>query len=226
MVDAGPVVIWQARPELDDLRSRLDEIRTGVLTMQKTVALGASRPLIGPPPGEQWQSDLMDSPHHPVPSHTLARQVTPHYTWDDLVLPADRTRQLHEIADQVRHRTLIHSSWGFGRTVGAGGGLAVLFTGPSGTGKSMATAVLAHDLGLDLYEIGVPAVLGANIAETERHLAQVFDQVAARDAVLLLDDVDVLVGGTAADRYGNNHAATSYLRQLLERAPSSMSLVA
>ena len=30
---------------------------------------------------------------------TLARKITPHYTWDDIVLPADRLRQLREICN-------------------------------------------------------------------------------------------------------------------------------
>src|SRR5581483_5754259 len=83
----------------------------------------------------------------------LAVAITPHYTWDDIVLSADQMTQLREIHDQIRHRNLVYDSWGFGGKLAMGKGLSVLFAGPPGTGKTMAADVLAHELGLNLYKI-------------------------------------------------------------------------
>jgi hypothetical protein len=146
----------------------------------------------------------------------LAGRIAPGPGWDDLVLPADRTDQLREIVDQLRHRAVVHEAWGF---AGSGGGLNVLFTGPSGTGKTMAASVLAHTLGLDLYKIDLATVVSKFIGETEKHLSRIFDEAATSNAVLFFDEADALFGKRtqvrdAHDRYAN--LETSYLLQRLE----------
>ena len=58
--------------------------------------------------------------------------------------------------------------WGFSARIAAGAGVKALFAGPSGTGKTMAAAVIARDLGLDLYRIDLSAVVSKYIGETEK----------------------------------------------------------
>lgn len=149
----------------------------------------------------------------------LAQQITPHYTWHDIVLPADRMEQLREIANQVRYRALVYEAWGFERKVAGGRGLSVLFAGPSGTGKTMAADVLAHDLGLDLYKIDLSTVVSKFIGETEKNLARIFAEAATSNAILFFDEADALFGKRsqvrdAHDRYAN--LETSYLLQKMD----------
>jgi SpoVK/Ycf46/Vps4 family AAA+-type ATPase len=149
----------------------------------------------------------------------LAQWITPHYTWHDIVLPADRMEQLREIANQVRYRAVVYEAWGFERKVASGRGLAVLFAGPSGTGKTMAADVLAHDLGLDLYKIDLSTVVSKYIGETEKNLARIFAEAATSNAVLFFDEADALFGKRsqvrdAHDRYAN--LEISYLLQRME----------
>jgi SpoVK/Ycf46/Vps4 family AAA+-type ATPase len=149
----------------------------------------------------------------------LARQIRPHYTWDDIVLPADRMAQLREISNQVRYRGLVYESWGFQRKVAGGRGLCVLFAGPPGTGKTMAADVLAHDLGLDLYKIDLSTVVSKFIGETEKNLARIFAEAATSNAILFFDEADALFGKRtqvrdAHDRYAN--LEISYLLQKME----------
>ncbi len=149
----------------------------------------------------------------------LAQHLTPHYTWDDIVLPADRTEQLREIANQVRYRAQVYEGWGFQRKVAGGRGLSVLFAGPPGTGKTMAADVLAHDLDLDLYKIDLSTVVSKFIGETEKNLARIFAEAATSNAILFFDEADALFGKRtqvrdAHDRYAN--LETSYLLQKLE----------
>ncbi|MFY1698896.1 AAA family ATPase [Solwaraspora sp. WMMA2101] len=150
----------------------------------------------------------------------LAQQITPHYGWHDIVLPADRMQQLREIANQVRYRALIYESWGFERKLANGRGLAVLFAGPSGTGKTMAADVLAHELGLDLYKIDLSTVVSKYIGETEKNLSQIFAEAATSNAVLFFDEADAMFGKRsqvrdAHDRYAN--LEVSYLLQRMEQ---------
>ncbi|MGQ0778511.1 MAG: ATP-binding protein [Pseudonocardiales bacterium] len=149
----------------------------------------------------------------------LAQHITPHYTWDDIVLPADRMEQLREISNQVRYRALVYENWGFERKVAGGRGLCVLFAGPPGTGKTMAADVLAHDLGLDLYKIDLSTVVSKFIGETEKNLARIFAEAATSNAILFFDEADALFGKRtqvrdAHDRYAN--LETSYLLQKME----------
>lgn len=149
----------------------------------------------------------------------LAVQITPHYTWDDIVLPADQMAQLREIYDQARHRNLVYGSWGFGGKLAMGKGLNILFAGPPGTGKTMAADVVAHALGLSLYKIDLSTVVSKYIGETEKNLARIFAEAMTSNAILFFDEADALFGKRtqvrdAHDRYAN--VEISYLLQKME----------
>jgi SpoVK/Ycf46/Vps4 family AAA+-type ATPase len=149
----------------------------------------------------------------------LAQKLSPRYGWDDIVLPADQLAQLHEIADHLRHRTLVHEAWGFDAKLTMGKGVNVLFTGAPGTGKTMAADVLACTLGLDLYRIDLSMVVSKYVGETERNLARIFAEADTSNAVLFFDEADALFGRRtqvrdAHDRYAN--IEISYLLQRIE----------
>jgi SpoVK/Ycf46/Vps4 family AAA+-type ATPase len=100
-----------------------------------------------------------------------------------------------------------------------GRGLAALFNGPSGTGKTMAAGILARALGLDLYRIDLSNVVSKYIGETEKSLARIFAAAEASSAILFFDEADALFGKRsevkdAHDRYAN--IEVSYLLQRME----------
>ena len=149
----------------------------------------------------------------------LARKVTPHHRWEDLVLPADRLQQLRDICDHVRHRSVVYEEWGFDRRLSLGKGLSILFAGPSGTGKTMAAEVVAGQLGLDLYKIDLSTIVSKYIGETEKHLSRVFAEAENANAILFFDEADALFGRRSEvrdshDRYAN--LEISYLLQKME----------
>lgn len=147
----------------------------------------------------------------------LATRIRPERTWHDLVLPDHQTSQLRELVVRVRHRAQVYEEWGFRPT--AAKGLVALFSGPSGTGKTMATEILAGDLGLEIFRIDLSAMVSKYIGETEKNLARVFDAAEGASAVLLFDEADAVFGKRTAvtdahDRYAN--VQTSYLLQRIE----------
>src|SRR6185369_9113294 len=93
----------------------------------------------------------------------LARKVEPHYTWQDIVLPSDQLSQLKEVCDHVRTGRVVYGDWGFDRKLSLGKGLNALFSGPPGTGKTMAAEVIASELGLELYRIDLSQVVSKYI---------------------------------------------------------------
>jgi AAA+ superfamily predicted ATPase len=149
----------------------------------------------------------------------LAQKIEPRYRWDDLILPPDRMAQLREIADAVKFRARVHDDWGFGAKLALGKGMCALFTGPSGTGKTLAAEVIAGELALDLYKIDLAAVVSKYIGETEKNLSRIFAEAEASNAILFFDEADALFGKRsevrdAHDRYAN--IETAYLLQRLE----------
>jgi SpoVK/Ycf46/Vps4 family AAA+-type ATPase len=79
-------------------------------------------------------------------------------------------------------------------TAARSNGITTLFTGSSGTGKTLAAEALAHELQTDLYRIDLRAVVSKWIGETEKNLNQLFDDAGRNGAVLLFDEADALFG--------------------------------
>jgi hypothetical protein len=149
----------------------------------------------------------------------LAQRIDVRATWEEIVLPAPQLAMLREIAVHVRQRAKVYQVWGFAQKCARGLGISALFTGVSGTGKTMAAEVLANELRLDLYRIDLSQVVSKYIGETEKNLRHVFEAAEEGGAILLFDEADALFGKRAEvkdslDRYAN--IEVSYLLQRME----------
>ena len=150
---------------------------------------------------------------------SLARRIEPLYTWPDIVLPPDQMAQLREICSHARHRNIVFGNWGFDRKISYGKGLNVLFSGPPGTGKTMAAEIIANELKLGLYKIDLSQVVSKYIGETEKNLSRIFNEARMTNAIIFFDEADALFGKRsevrdAHDRYAN--IEISYLLQKME----------
>jgi hypothetical protein len=148
-----------------------------------------------------------------------AIRIEPKADWDSLVLPEPQLHILRQIALQLRHRTTVLEDWGFADRYSRGLGLTALFSGGSGTGKTLAAEVLARTLDLDLYQIDLAGLVSKYIGETEKNLKRVFDAAEDSGAILLFDEADALFGKRTEvkdshDRYAN--LEVSYLLQRME----------
>ena len=149
----------------------------------------------------------------------LGQRIEPMAKWDDLVLPELQKATLQEIAVQVAQRQKVYERWGFAQKSHRGLGINALFSGESGTGKTMAAEVLAQALQLDLYRIDLSQVVNKYIGETEKNLKRIFDAAEGSGAILLFDEADALFGKRSEvkdshDRYSN--IEVSYLLQKME----------
>jgi SpoVK/Ycf46/Vps4 family AAA+-type ATPase len=70
----------------------------------------------------------------------------------------------------------------------------VLFSGPPGTGKTMAAKVIAHELQLDLYKVDLSGVVSKYIDETEKNLSKIFHEAETSNTILFFDEADALFG--------------------------------
>ena len=154
----------------------------------------------------------------------MAQRIAPCVRWDDLVLPKLQKEMLRQLAAQVRHRMKVYETWGFSGKGNRGLGMSALFTGGSGTGKTMAAEVLARELELDLYRIDLSAVVSKYIGETEKNLKQVFDAAEEGGVLLLFDEADALFGKRSDVRDSHDRYANIEIGYLLQRMESYQGL--
>jgi len=148
---------------------------------------------------------------------TLAHRLEPGVTWDDLVLPAADLRTLQQIAEQVAHRSTVYEKWGFNRKMSRGLGISALFAGDTGTGKTMASEVIAMHLRLDLYRIDLSSVVSKYIGETEKNLRRLFDAAENGGAILFFDEADALFGKRSEVKDSHDRYANIEINYLLQR---------
>ncbi len=140
-------------------------------------------------------------------------------SFEDLVLPEHAGATLRRLVSWARHRDEVLAD---GRLVDVGGkgtGIAALFSGSPGTGKTLAAHVIAAELGLDLYRVDLSAIVDKYIGETEKNLERVFHEAESLNVLLFFDEADALFGKRsdvkdAHDRYANQEVA--YLLQRME----------
>ncbi|HKG81907.1 MAG TPA: ATP-binding protein [Beijerinckiaceae bacterium] len=157
----------------------------------------------------------------------LARRLEPDPCPDDrpfscldrVILPQQPQAQLRSLIQHVRFSRKVLDDWGFGALVDAKG-VAALFTGESGTGKTMAAHAVASELATDLFAVDLAQIVSKYIGETEKNLDVIFDDAERAGAVLLFDEADALFGKRSAvsdahDRYANIEVA--YLLQRMQQ---------
>jgi SpoVK/Ycf46/Vps4 family AAA+-type ATPase len=149
----------------------------------------------------------------------LAKKIHPRYAWEDIILPKDTKNQLKEVAGHIKYRGIVYSDWGFDRKLSIGKGLNILFSGPSGTGKTMAAEIISKEVQLDIYKIDLSNVVSKYIGETEKNLSKIFKEAETSNAIIFFDEADALFGKRsevkdAHDRYAN--IEIGYLLQKME----------
>jgi hypothetical protein len=213
--------LWQRAlgPSAVNFNGALDAVSQHFMLSARTIASTAS--MISSEGDSDWSQELWNrcrSLARPK-LDDLAERIVPATGWDDLVLPEVQKQTLHQIVSQVRHRMKVYEEWGFALKGRRGLGVSALFTGESGTGKTMAAEVLAGELKSDLYRIDLSAVVSKYIGETEKNLNRVFRAAEEGGVLLLFDEADALFGKRSDvrdshDRYAN--IEVSYLLQRME----------
>ncbi|MFO0606335.1 MAG: ATP-binding protein [Polyangiales bacterium] len=149
----------------------------------------------------------------------IAQVVEPAADPDDLILADAQAELIRQVEAHVRHRQRVLDAWGFARRESRGLGVSALFHGPSGTGKTLASEVIAKRLAFDLVRVDLSQVVSKYIGETEKNLRRIFDAADRGGCVLLFDEADALFGKRSEvkdrhDRYAN--IEVGYLLQRVE----------
>lgn len=191
--------------------------------VQQTVSLAQARATLRNPaePKPSFSDVLAAGRDLTTPNmQRFAIPIEPRFGWDDLVLPAEQLKQLHSVSARLQFRSTVNRAWGFGAKLSRGAGISVLFTGPTGTGKTTAAEVLALDLSMRLFQIDLATVVSKYIGETEANLSVIFREAEVSQSLLFFDEADALFGKRtevkdAHDRYAN--IEVNYLLQRIEQ---------
>jgi hypothetical protein len=154
-----------------------------------------------------------------------AKLLTTSLHWDDLVLGGEVMHEVALLTTWIQHGHTVLHDWRLGRVLKPG--YRSLFHGPPGTGKTLTASLIGKATGLDVYRIDLSMMVSKYIGETEKNLAQVFDQAERRRWILFFDEADALFGRRTAtsssnDRYANQEV--SYLLQRVEDFPGTVLL--
>jgi AAA+ superfamily predicted ATPase len=159
----------------------------------------------------------------------LCQRIPSTAKWSDLVISQEVRLRLEELCQQSRLQQIVLDQAEFGRHLPRGRAATALFCGLSGTGKTLAASVIAHELCRELYRVDLARVVSKYIGETEMNLREIFAEAEAARAVLFFDEADALFGKRTEIRDSHDRFANigiSYLLQLFEDAEFSVVLLA
>ena len=221
--------IWQAElPELHDPTS-IDGVQAELSTLrlapEEVVLAAAQARLIAEAADVPITTEVVRDAARALGAATsagrgaVARRAAIASTFADLSLNPGTAAELRRLVGWARHRDEVTSQGDVHGKAGKGIGIAALFTGSPGTGKTLAAHVVADELGLELFQVDLSGVVDKYIGETEKNLEKIFHDAESRNVVLFFDEADALFGSRSSvkdsrDRYANQEV--SYLLQRME----------
>jgi len=147
----------------------------------------------------------------------LAQPLADRIPDEALVVGAALREELSRLLLRCRRRESLIEGLGASATARYHPGVRALFTGPSGTGKTLAAGWLATQLGLPVYRVDLAAVTSKYIGETEKNLAQLLSRAEESGVLLLFDEADSLFGKRTEVRESNDRFANAQTNYLLQR---------
>ncbi len=147
----------------------------------------------------------------------LAQSLPEHVPDEALITTPTLRAELERLYLRCRARDGLADGLGISTATRYQPGVRALFTGSSGTGKTLAAGWLATRLGLPLYRVDLASVTSKYIGETEKNLAQLLARAEHAEVVLLFDEADSLFARRTEIREANDRFANAQTNYLLQR---------
>jgi hypothetical protein len=211
--------LWHIAIGKCDLASRLASdyrhgsgriAQLGRLVRQRCLLEGRARPTFSDVAAASWvgEGSGLESLAQPLPDLIPDEAV--------VVGPVLR-EELSRLLLRCRSRESLIEGLGASALARYHPGVRALFTGPSGTGKTLAAGWLATKLGLPLYRADLASVTSKYIGETEKNLAQLLARAEESGILLLFDEADSLFGKRTEVKESNDRFANAQTNYLLQR---------
>lgn len=150
----------------------------------------------------------------------LAERIEPKAKLNDIKLPPHGKAELERLVQHARRRATVITDFGFGEHTNRGLGLAALFCGESGTGKTMAAEAVAGELGLPLFRIDSASLISKYYGETEKNIRRIFEAAEAGGAVCFFDECDSFSSRRVEANTSHDHFLNVQINYLLTRMDS------
>lgn len=116
----------------------------------------------------------------------------PQATWESVILPDEIKEAIQNGIMQAKHPEVFMDRFGFGKTIRTGRGVSMLFSGPPGTGKTMAARAVASELGRKIIAVSYAQLESSWVGMTEKNIEKCFEEAARKGSVLLFDEADAV----------------------------------
>ena len=177
---------------------------------------GAKRSKMAQQPFD-WKilSELLSDLKHQEGNNNGAYQIIqPTKGMSDLVGSEETISGLKDVVTRIAN--LGNSKFQFSQKLRKGHRLVALFSGPPGTGKSMAAEALANECGKELWVCDISQLQSAFVGETEKILSEVFYAAQTTQSVLLLEEAEVFLQNRSNIQQNYAHKWVNHLLNLIE----------
>ncbi len=221
---AERIVFWEKFCELHGIKDDVDCVYQGSnfsltpMEIEKAVQSLAYQKALGRPIDKKLCSDMCyDSIE--LPTNANIKEVDTLYTLDDIKLLDESKRQLTNLCNHTVYKHTVYDEWNMESRFAYGKNISALFSGPPGTGKTMAAQIIGNLTNMRIYKVDLSQVVDKYIGETEKKLEAIFSAAEKSNVILFFDEADAIFGKRsevkeAKDRYANTEV--SYILQRIE----------
>lgn len=192
---------------------RIQSIMNGLPTM--TVSSPENMSIITASRLKQAPASLQDMAFH-LPGYVGKK---------GLILNPKIQSSLQHLFDRCLQRETLFSGLGNSLSSNHSTGVKALFSGDSGTGKTLAASYLASQLGIPIYRMDSGSILNKYVGETEKNIHKLMQQTADEDFILLIDEADALFGKRTDAESGGERFANMLTNYLLARIEQHSGIV-
>jgi SpoVK/Ycf46/Vps4 family AAA+-type ATPase len=139
-----------------------------------------------------------------------------------IIFSSKQTEMFRQIAQTTRESGV---SSGRRKLASDSSGVVAVFSGSSGTGKTLAAEVIARELRTSLVRVNLNHVVSKYIGETEKNLARIFETAQKKAAVLLFDEADALFGKRSEVKDSHDRYANIEVSEVLSKVEAYRGLV-
>ena len=119
---------------------------------------------------------------------SFSRIIQPEVELEQVVLPGEMRANVLKLVNRRQEMLIKREEWGFNRIMPYGKATVMLFSGPSGTGKTMLAHAVAKKVGQNLMLVDFGKLV--ETGDFEEGLQLVFLEARLRNAILFFDEAD------------------------------------
>jgi len=156
---------------------------------------------------------IFESQNIPDSSSGLIEKINPKKTFNEVILNNEIKSQINMAISQIsNHHKLMHK-WGLSN-LQENNSISLLFSGPSGTGKTLTAEALSNELRKKLFIVRYSNLVDSFIGETGKNIVKVFDLARKNNAILFFDEADA-IASSRTNIFSATDSETNLTRNVL-----------